>query len=105
MIIGINGFGRIGRCIARLAILNNNIQQIHINDLADQSDLIHLLKYDSIHGLLSFPFEHKNNSVVFENGTVLSFSKEAKPQDIPWKEFGAKIILECTGKFLTEKTA
>ena len=105
MIIGINGFGRIGRCIARLAISNNNIQKIHINDLADQSNLMHLLKYDSIHGSLQFAFEYKNNDVVFENGTVLSFSKQSKPKDIPWKQSGAEIILECTGRFLSEQTA
>ena len=105
MIIGINGFGRIGRCIARLAISNNNIQKIHINDLADQSNLIHLLKYDSIHGSLKLNFECKNNAVFFENGTVLSFSKQSKPNDIPWKQYGAEIILECTGKFLSENKA
>ena len=105
MIIGINGFGRIGRCIARLAISNSNIQKIHINDLADQSNLIHLLKYDSIHGSLKLNFECKNNAVFFENGTVLSFSKQSKPNDIPWKQYGAEIILECTGKFLSENKA
>lgn len=105
MIIGINGFGRIGRCIARLAISNNNIQKIHINDLADQYNLMHLLKYDSIHGSLPFTFEYKNNDVVFENGTVLSFSKQSKPKDIPWKQYGAEIILECTGRFLSKETA
>ena len=105
MIIGINGFGRIGRCIARLAISNSKIQKIHVNDLAGQSDLMHLLKYDSIHGSLKFSFEYKNNDIVFENGTILSFSKQAQPKNIPWKKSGAEIILECTGRFLSEQTA
>ena len=57
MNLGINGFGRIGRQVGRIALLCPSINTIHVNDLADIHTLSHLLKYDSIHGKLAFMIE------------------------------------------------
>ena len=72
-IVGINGFGRIGRCFTRLALLDPNIEVALINDLADVNTLAHLLKYDSIHGGLSIDFTIEGTSLLFSNGKKITF--------------------------------
>ena len=73
--IGINGFGRIGRNLFRLLIDHPQIQVYAINDLADSKTLAHLLKYDSIHGVLQADIEHKPNTIIV-NGKDYRYSSE-----------------------------
>ena len=96
--IGINGFGRIGRNLFRLLLNNPSIEVAVINDLAPASTLAHLLKYDSIHGVLK-------NAVSAEDGFIKVDDKkipvlnQSRPGNIPWNEHGVKIVVESTGKF------
>ena len=103
--IGINGFGRIGRCFARYALLQNDIEIALVNDLGDLKTLAHLFKYDSIHGVLKEEFEVKDNSIVFENGKKIVFISEKDPANIPWGKFGVETVVESTGLFLTQEKA
>jgi len=104
-IFGVNGFGRIGRYMTRLAILDPEVEIGLVNDLADISTLMHLFKYDSIHGTYDLDFEIKGNQVLFSNGKKLSFLQERNPELIPWSDYGVQTVVECTGLFLTKDTA
>ena len=105
MNIGINGFGRIGRQVGRIALLCPSINSIHVNDLADIHTLSHLFKYDSIHGKLALAFTAKQNELLFENGKKIIFSAEDHPSKIPWKKTKTTTVIESTGKFLTYNEA
>ncbi len=103
MKVGINGFGRIGRLVLKAA-RGTNIEIVGINDITDAKTLGHLLKYDSIHG--RYPGEVKvdgTNLVV--DGKAIPVLCEKDPAKLPWKQLGADIILECTGKFTTKEDA
>ncbi|MBL4634675.1 MAG: type I glyceraldehyde-3-phosphate dehydrogenase [Kofleriaceae bacterium] len=97
--IGINGFGRIGRGIARALAENPEaFDLVLINDLTEASALGHLLKYDSVHGRFPGTVEVGDSSLVI-NGDTVKITAERDPANIPWKEAGADIVLECTGLF------
>jgi len=96
--IGINGFGRVGRGVFRLALENKNTEIVAINDLSPIKTLAHLLKYDSVYGKLDAKIEAKENQLVINNKTVNVFSNP-DPAKIPWKEGGVEVVLECTGRF------
>lgn len=100
--IGINGFGRIGRYYTRLAILDPEIQIGLVNDLADIHSLMHLFKYDSVHGGFDISFEITGDTVVFSNGKSMRFSQQREPSKIPWAENNVTTVVECTGLFLTK---
>ena len=104
-IVGINGFGRIGRCFTRLALLDPNIEVALVNDLADVNTLAHLLKYDSIHGGLNLAFTIEGNSLHFSNGKKIYFINEKNPSDINWSAHNVAYVLESTGLFLTKENA
>jgi glyceraldehyde 3-phosphate dehydrogenase len=104
-IFGVNGFGRIGRYMTRLAILDPEVEIGLVNDLSDINTLMHLFKYDSIHGIFDLDFEIKGNQVLFSNGKKLSFLQERNPELIPWSDYGVQTVVECTGLFLTKDTA
>ena len=84
-VIGINGFGRIGRCFTRIALNDNSIEIALINDLADISTLAHLLKYDSIHGTLNISFTIEGNILHFENGKKIIFTQSF--ENVPFVYF------------------
>ena len=104
-IVGINGFGRIGRCFTRLALLDPNIEVALINDLADVNTLAHLLKYDSIHGKLSIDFTIEGTSLLFSNGKKITFISERNPEDIDWSSHNVNYVIESTGLFLGKEAA
>lgn len=104
-IIGVNGFGRIGRYFTRMTLENPAVDVAIVNDLADINTLAHLFKYDSVHGRLNHRFEVEGNKIVFENGKVIQFISERDPEKIPWAEYGIEIVLEATGIFRTEDLA
>jgi glyceraldehyde 3-phosphate dehydrogenase len=96
--IGINGFGRIGRCVARIAAGQKDIEIVAINDLTSAQMLAHLLEWDSVHG-------HFNHPVKAEDGAIwigdqrIPVSAERDPSKLDWGAVGAEVILECTGLF------
>lgn len=96
--IGINGFGRIGRVVMRAGLLNQQIEFVGINSLDSLDGLAHLLKYDSSHGVLKDEVHTEGNFLVV-NGQKIPVSKTRNPQDIPWQQWQADMVFECTGAF------
>jgi glyceraldehyde 3-phosphate dehydrogenase len=104
--IGINGFGRIGRMISRAYFENlrdyEDIQIVCINDIADKSTNIYMLKYDSVHGRAQFEISETHSG--FRVGSHdLKMVIEPDPEKIDWKSQGVDVVLECSGRF-TKKT-
>ena len=104
-IVGVNGFGRIGRCFTRIALLDPQVEVALVNDLADIQTLAHLLKYDSIHGPFSLDFTIEGTSLLFSNGKKITFINERDPEQINWSAFGVEVVIESTGLFLTREAA
>lgn len=104
-VIGVNGFGRIGRYFTRLALDSSSVDVAVVNDISDIKTLAHLLKYDSVHRGLKHAFVIDRNKLVFENGKEIHFTQERDPAIIPWEKYGVEIVLESTGLFLTTETA
>lgn len=97
--IAINGFGRIGRPVFR-RILDEHLrlEVVAINDLSEPKILAHLLKYDSIYGIYKKPIKFTENSLAVDGKEVRIFA-EKDPANLPWKELGIDVVLECTGAF------
>lgn len=96
--VGINGFGRIGREVFRVAFTNPDVEVVAVNDLTDAETLAHLLKYDSVHG--TFPHEvtvDGDNIVV--DGKKVKVLAQTDPAKLPWGELGVEIVVESTGRF------
>ena len=99
MRVGINGFGRIGRLVLRAALKRNeSIDFAAVNDLTDAKTLAHLLTYDSVHGPWPERFEVRDNSLCVGTHAVKVLC-EANPANLPWKDLGVDVVLECTGRF------
>lgn len=104
-VVGVNGFGRIGRYFTRLTLDNPNVDVAVVNDLAAVKTLAHLLKYDSVHRGLKHEFVIKDNTIEFNNGKKIVFLAERNPENIPWAKYGVEIVLESTGIFRTRELA
>ena len=106
--VGINGFGRIGRCFLRAAMQDkefmNLVDIVAINDLTDAKTLAHLFKYDSIFGKFQGEIQAKDNTLILADKEIKIVS-EKDPAKIPWKELQVDIVLESTGKFNDSKEA
>ncbi|MEE9318621.1 MAG: type I glyceraldehyde-3-phosphate dehydrogenase [Rhodospirillales bacterium] len=104
--VGINGFGRIGRLVLRgiMESRRNDIEIVGINDLGSVEMNAHLLKYDSVHGTLP-------NEIVIDSGTMdpgtgpIKVTQESNPADLPWKDLGVDVAMECTGLFNDRESA
>jgi len=96
--IAINGFGRIGRRVFRLALEHPQIQVVAINDLADARTLSHLLKYDSIHGVLKDVISFDNDNIIINN-TKIPLYNQSHPKSIDWSKVQPDFVIESTGKF------
>ncbi|MBM3307457.1 MAG: type I glyceraldehyde-3-phosphate dehydrogenase [Candidatus Eisenbacteria bacterium] len=94
----INGFGRIGRLVLRLALSNRDFEVAAINDLTDAKTLAHLLKYDSVHGIFRKDVSHDADAIVADGKRIKVFS-EKDPAALPWKSLGIDVVIESTGKF------
>lgn len=106
--IGINGFGRIGRSIARiLAEKDTGLELTLINDLTDEGTLAHLLEFDSVHGKANGTVSCKDGvlSLTGRPGVTARISAKAKPEEIPWSAHGVELVLECTGLFTDRSKA
>jgi glyceraldehyde 3-phosphate dehydrogenase len=99
--IGINGFGRIGRCVLRAGWNNPDLEFVAINDITDSKTLAHLLKYDSVHGTFAPEVKAKDAALVV-GGKEIKITSVRNPAELPWRDLGVDIALECTGLF-TEK--
>ena len=106
IIIGINGFGRIGRLVMRsiLKYQSDKIEVVGINDLTDAKTLAHLFKYDSVHGKFDGEVHADGNNLVI-NGAKIGISADRDPANLKWGERGAEVIVESTGFFRDDKTA
>lgn len=96
--VGINGFGRIGREVFRVAFNNPEVEVVAVNDLTDSATLAHLLKYDSVHGTFPHEVEADGDCIVVDGKKVKVFASP-DPAKIPWGEIGAEIVIESTGRF------
>ncbi len=107
--IGINGFGRIGRLVARLAANDPNIELVAVNDLVPADNLAYLLKYDTMHG--RFLVDHKPAEVTATEDSFTVNGKTTKtmavrdPAELPWGDMGVDYVLESTGLFTTYEAA
>ncbi|GEP95904.1 type I glyceraldehyde-3-phosphate dehydrogenase [Chitinophaga cymbidii] len=100
--IGINGFGRIGRLVYRQIYNMPGIDVVAINDLTSPAVLAHLLKYDSAQGRFGQDVKHSDNAISV-NGEEVKIYAQKDPSQIPWKDHGIDVVIECTG-FFTDKT-
>jgi glyceraldehyde 3-phosphate dehydrogenase len=96
--IGINGLGRIGRLVMRLAIERNDVEIVAANDLMDVEQVAYLLKYDSVHGTFKGTIDVEGNDLIV-NGKRIHISSEKDPSLIPWGTYGVDVVAECTGIF------
>ena len=101
--IGINGFGRIGRYVTRIALESDEIEITLVNDLSDIHTLAHLLKYDSIHRGLKHEFRIDGDKLIFDNGKIIQFVSYSHPSQIPWINSNVDFIIESTGKFVSKE--
>ena len=98
--VGINGMGRIGRMVIR-AIIESQNKQIkiqHINNRSNSEVSCNLIKYDSVHGKFNADLGFDENHLIINDNNI-TFSQDAKIEDINWKKFGVDYVFECTGKF------
>jgi glyceraldehyde 3-phosphate dehydrogenase len=102
--VAINGFGRIGRMVFRAGLANKDIEFVALNDLTDAATLAHLLKYDSVQGVLGADISHTERSLSVD-GKEIQIYQERDPARIPWGEVDAEIVLECTGLFRDRERA
>lgn len=100
--VAINGFGRIGRRVFRLIQERDNIQVVAINDLADTRTLSHLLKYDSIHGVLKNTITYDDHHISIDHENIPLLNHKAI-KDIDWTPYNVDVVIEATGKFKTSK--
>jgi glyceraldehyde 3-phosphate dehydrogenase len=94
--VGINGFGRIGRCAFKQFLDRGNCEVVGINDLADLGDLAYLLKYDSVHGWYARKVSEDGRNLVVDGRNIPFFSTR-NPAEIPWGDLGAEIVVESSG--------
>jgi len=103
--IAINGFGRIGRCIVRAAVeRKEKLDFVSINDLTDTKTLAHLLKYDSVHGVLDAEVKATDKSIIV-NGDEIQITAIKSPADLPHAANKIDLVLECTGLFTEREKA
>ncbi len=102
--VGINGFGRIGRNVFRACLAEPGLEFVAVNDVTDAETLAHLLKYDSVHGTLAASV-HAGDGALTVNGTSIAVTAERDPANLPWKDLGVDLVLECSGHFTARDKA
>lgn len=102
--VAINGFGRIGRISFRVMLECENIEVVAINDLTDSKTLAHLLKYDSVHGIIKADVKAEEKAIVV-NGKKINVYAEKDPANLPWKSLDIDVVIESTGFFLDKESA
>ncbi|CAL4043056.1 type I glyceraldehyde-3-phosphate dehydrogenase [Buchnera aphidicola] len=102
--VGINGFGRIGRIVFRMAQLRSDIEIVAINDILDAKYIGYMLKYDSTHGRFFKNIMVKDNILIINEKNVY-LSSEKDPTKLMWKSLNIDVVVESTGIFLTKESA
>jgi glyceraldehyde 3-phosphate dehydrogenase len=102
--VAINGFGRIGRLVFRGGMGVTGVDIVAINDLTDNKTLAHLLKYDSVHGVLDAQVTAQEDCILVAGKEVKAFA-EKDPERLPWKELEVDVVIESTGKFRSREGA
>jgi glyceraldehyde 3-phosphate dehydrogenase len=102
--IGINGFGRIGRFVFRVAVANDKFEVVGINDLIDVDYMAYMLKYDSTHGQFKGTVEVRDGKLIV-NGKSIRVTAVKNPAELKWDEVGAEYVVESTGLFLEKEKA
>ncbi len=102
--IGINGFGRIGRNFFRASYQDPDIDIVAVNDITDSKTLAHLLKYDSVLGILEANIKSSEDAIIV-NDKKTKVLCEKDVDNLPWKELGASIVIESTGIFRKKQDA
>ena len=102
--IAINGFGRIGRLVYRIIEERDDMEVVAINDLSTPEELSYLLKYDTNHRRYDKEVTYDEENIIV-SGKKIKVYKELEPINLPWKELGIDIVLECTGKFTSKEKA
>lgn len=98
--VAINGFGRIGRCLARIIFTENlDVELVAINSRAAAEVHAHLLQHDSVHGTFSGAVEAKSDRLLISGKEVHLYQIDDVPEKLPWREMGVQVVLESTGAF------
>jgi glyceraldehyde 3-phosphate dehydrogenase len=103
--IGINGCGRIGRKVLRLAFTRPNVRVAAVNDTGDLKTLIHLLKHDSVHGKWDADIHTEGDNTLIINGQKVAVFSDRSPEKLPWGSAGVELVHECTGHFTDKESA
>mgnify|MGYP003958272425 CR=1 FL=1 len=103
--IAINGFGRIGRCVARIAATRNDVEIVAINDMASMDMMLYLLKNDSVHGTFKSDIIEIDDDNISIDGHKIRVFSDRDPKNLKFADCGADMVLECTGVFLTQESA
>lgn len=104
MRVAVNGFGRIGRVFSRLLADREDIQLVAINDLMDEDNMFHLMKYDSIHGKIKTSISSTPGTLGFGKQSPKLFH-ETDPEKLPWADLEVDVVIESTGRFRTQELA
>lgn len=96
--IAINGLGRIGRMVFRLAVESDSLELVAVNASYPAETLAHLINYDSTHGKWDKTVEHETDALVIE-GKAIKVTSERNPQELPWNDLGVEVVIEATGVF------
>jgi len=102
--VGINGFGRIGRAVFKIAQSSKLFEVVAINDITDAKTLAHLLKYDSVYGKFNADIKVNNDEIMVNDKKIKVFSI-SDPSQIPWESLGVEIVIEASGKFTDRDSA
>ena len=102
--VGINGFGRIGRLVLRAAVDIPDVEIVAVNDLTDAATNAHLLKYDSVHGIMDADISSTDDAIIV-NGKEVKVLSERDPSKLPWGQLGVDIVVESTGLFRDKEKA
>jgi glyceraldehyde 3-phosphate dehydrogenase len=103
--VGINGFGRIGRNFFRAVKASNaDVEIVAVNDLGSLSTMAHLLKYDSVLGILPYDIKAVEGGISID-GKVLTVLQERDPKALPWGKLGVDLVIESTGIFTDREKA
>jgi glyceraldehyde 3-phosphate dehydrogenase len=97
--VAINGFGRIGRLVARIAAQNPDIELVGVNDLVPATNLAYLMKYDSTHGKYAGSVEAPDDDTLVFDGKAMQCLSVRNPEELPWGDLGVDFVVESTGLF------
>ena len=101
--VAITGFGRIGRCVARILNERDDIELVAVNDTTDREMTKYLLKYDSVHGTFDDVVEILEDDYMQIGKSKVKFLNDRDPKNLDFAKYGAEVLLECTGAFYTQE--